>query len=155
MKEVNPINQRIAELVTPRLLKEAVELVDLDYRFEGGRWVLRIYLDKAGGITLDDCVYWSEQIGRLLDLEEVIRQEYVLEVSSPGLDRPLTKETDYRRFLGREIRISLHSPKDNQRNFRGKLIAIEEGRIRIIDVSRGDLELDLSEIAQTRLIPEI
>ena len=86
--------------MTPLLEQEAAELVDLKFAKEGPKWVLRVYLDRKGGVTLDDCAYLSERIGSLIDSSDAIQRAYVLEVSSPGLDRVIKKEMDFERFSG-------------------------------------------------------
>ena len=89
------ITKRIADLAEPILDELGFELVDIEYLSKHGRWVLRIYIDKEGGVTIDDCARVSGEFGDLIDIKEVIEHEYVLEVSSPGLNRPLKKEIDF------------------------------------------------------------
>src|SRR5689334_19000049 len=92
--------EQIEKLSEPALLEHGTELVDLQYVHEHGQWVLRYFVDKPSGVTLDDCATLSNHLGRLLDATDLIPQSYSLEVSSPGLNRPLRKESDYRRFIG-------------------------------------------------------
>src|SRR5438045_1218062 len=92
--------EQIEKLAAPVLQEHAAELVDLQFVHEHGQWVLRFFLDKEKGITLDDCATISEHLGRMLDATDVIPQAYALEVSSPGINRPLRKEEDYKRFIG-------------------------------------------------------
>ena len=96
----NRVEKITERLVMPIIQNENFELVDLEYKKEGSNWYLRIYIDKPGGITLDDCQKVSEQLGEELDREDPISENYFLEVSSPGLDRPLMKDSDFIRFAG-------------------------------------------------------
>src|ERR1041385_5488025 len=98
-------------LLAPLVEQESAELVDLRFAKEGPKWVLRVYLDKPGGITLDDCAYFSDRIGSLLDSQNAIERSYVLEVSSPGLDRVVKKPEDYRRFAGKAVKVRLRAPE--------------------------------------------
>src|SRR5690242_16065104 len=97
----------IEKLIEPMLAQENAELVDLTYLKEGPRWVLRVFMDKEGGITLDDCAYFSERIGSLVDASGAVDRSYVLEVSSPGLDRVIKKEKDFARFAGKAVKVRL------------------------------------------------
>ena len=112
---------RIENVVEPLLAQEAAELVDIEWLHENGRQVLRFYLDKKGGITLDDCEHLSSRIGALLDEADFISGAYVLEVSSPGLDRVLKKEKDFVRFAGKTVQVRLKAPQEGRRNFKGVL----------------------------------
>ncbi|MBI4386688.1 MAG: ribosome maturation factor RimP [Elusimicrobia bacterium] len=134
--------------------QEAVELVDLQYLREGGRRVLRFFLDKAGGITLDDCEYLSNRIGGILDTANVMPHAYVLEVSSPGIDRILKKERDFLRFLGHRVRICLKEPLEGRRNFMGYLKMLEEGQVVLEDEGR-TARFPLEGIEEARLHPEL
>jgi ribosome maturation factor RimP len=108
-----------------------VELVDVEYLSERGRWILRIYADREGGITLDDCAMVSREIGDLIDVKDIIPHEYVLEVSSPGLNRPLKKEKDFKRAVGRKIRVKMHAPVEGRRNFTGYLKEFRDGTLHL------------------------
>jgi len=121
------INQ-VTTLVTPILLEEKLELVDLDYRREATGWVLRLYIDKEGGVTLDDCARVSREVGRMLDVENPITTPYALEVSSPGLRRPLKTEKDFLKYRNHLLKVRTHTPIEKQRNFRGQLLnVVNEG----------------------------
>jgi len=97
--------ERIEKLIQPILDDLGLELVDLEYQREGHGWVLRFFLDKEGGVTLDDCALASREFSAILDVEDLIETAYHLEVSSPGIDRPLKKVKDFERFAGQLIRI--------------------------------------------------
>lgn len=146
--------ERVEALVQPALQGEAVELVDLRFVQEGGRWVLRFYLDKAGGISLDDCERLSGRIGAVLDMEDAVPGSYSLEVSSPGLDRVLKREADFARFAGHRVKVRLREGLDGQRNFRGTLKGASGGTVSI-DFGGRELSFPLSDVAEARLDPEI
>ena len=119
--------REVSFLIEPILDEMEIELVDVEYLSEGGRWILRIYVDRDEGITLDDCVRVSREIGDLIDVKDLFQQPYVLEVSSPGLNRPLKKEKDFVRAVGKDVNIRMAAPVDGRRNFKGKLQAFEDG----------------------------
>lgn len=123
--------KEIETLLTPLLEQEGAELVDLNWRREGHRWVLRLFLDKRGGITLDDCAYLSERAGALLDEKGAIEHSYVLEVSSPGLDRVIKKEGDFERFSGKPVKVRLKLAENGQRRFSGTLKGLAEGEVAV------------------------
>ncbi len=108
---------------------EGIELVDVTYRRESEGWILRVFLDKAGGVTVDDCGYISRQVSDVLDVKAVIPHAYKLEVSSPGLNRPLTKPKDFAKLRGEQVRLATHTPIENRKNFIGKLIDYKDGTI--------------------------
>ncbi|OGR83688.1 MAG: hypothetical protein A3J74_02390 [Elusimicrobia bacterium RIFCSPHIGHO2_02_FULL_57_9] len=142
--------KEIEHLITPLLEQEGAELVDLKLAKEGPKWVLRIFLDKPGGITLDDCAYFSSRIGALLDSSDAMDTSYLLEISSPGLDRVIKKEKDFERFSGRAIRLRLKAPEAGQRNFKGKLLGLKEGKV-AIECEGNMREFSAALIAELRL----
>jgi ribosome maturation factor RimP len=154
--------ERIFGLVSPVLHDMSFELVDLEFKREGKNWLLRLFIDKPGGITLDDCVDVSREVGALLEVEDVIESSYRLEVSSPGLDRPLKKAQDYERFCGELVKIKTHEKLDpdsrgyERKTFVGKLLGYEDGRVRILQVDKkgGEIVFSLEDIAKTNLEPE-
>jgi ribosome maturation factor RimP len=114
--------EKIKEIVEPIINLEGIDLVDIEYKMEHGRWILRIYIDKEGGVTLDDCSNISGEVGEILDVKDIIKNRYILEVSSPGLTRPLKKEEDFKRFKGRLVNIKTFEAVDNRKRFRGELV---------------------------------
>lgn len=112
---------------------------------------MRIFIDKEGGVTLNDCEKVSRQISQLLDAEDVIPHAYVLEVSSPGLDRPLKRFEDYIRYKGRPVRVNTRLPYNNRTSFRGRIASAEEGKIRIETEKEGSIEILFSDISSARL----
>lgn len=150
---------RVQHLIAPLLEDLGFELVDLEYKREGRDWFLRLFIDKQGGVTLDDCVNVSHEVSALLDVEDVIETAYRLEVSSPGLDRPLKKTQDYDRFAGRLVKVKTYEKLDpdgrghERKTFTGKLLGLEGGLVRIEqqDKKGGVVELPLEAIAKANL----
>ena len=145
---------RIEEALQPVLSQEAVELVDLRYLQSGGGWVLRVFVDKHGGITLADCESLSKRIGGILDTTDAITHAYKLEVSSPGLNRIVKKEKDFIRFSGHRIKIKLKIAQEGRRRFSGFLKGIEAGKV-LIENDGEAVSLDLSSIDEARLDPDV
>lgn len=125
----------IKEGIAPILYSEDIELVDIEYRREKRGWVLRIFIHKEGGVCLDDCENLSEQIGQLIDIKNIIGHPYTLEVSSPGLDRPLKNINDFRRNISKRVNITTYNTISDKNLLKGKIkdidfkndmIAIEE-----------------------------
>ena len=147
--------QEIEKTVAPALSEAGVELVDVEYRREPHGWTLRFYLDKPGGFSLTDCEEWTDRLGSVLDQTNLIDHAYSLEVSSPGLDRPLKKPEDFQRFLGVDAVIKLYAAQNNQKNFHGRLVRLENGELTVDDRTSGLVKLPLSAIAGARLDPQI
>ena len=147
--------ERLERCVAPVLKAEDVELVDLTYQKEQGGWTLCLYLDKAGGITLSDCEVWSDRLGAVVDESGIIDRSYVLEVSSPGLDRPLRKAGDFRKYAGQRVRVKLYAALGGQKNFQGELLGGDESLIRVRLEDGRDIEFPRSQVAKCRLDPDI
>jgi len=148
------IMDRVKAVAESLLITEDMELVDIEYRREPLGWVLRLFIDKRGGVTLEDCTRVSQEMGRSLDVEDFISNPYHLEVSSPGLDRPLKNERDFIRFSERRIRVKTIDPIGKQKSFKGKLRACVEGRIEM-ETEGGIVEIPLSNIARANLEVEL
>ncbi len=131
MKSSDKLLEDIRQVVEPVVASEGFELVDLEYRRESHGWVLRIYLDREGGITLEDCAGVSGEIGTVLEVKDFIPNPYALEVSSPGLTRPLKKPEDYEKFKDQLVKIRLYQPLDGRKNFKGTLLGIEGETVRV------------------------
>jgi ribosome maturation factor RimP len=147
--------KELEQLLTPLLEKEAAELVDLQYVTEAGKKVLRVFADKESGIKLSDCEYLSNKIGECLDEANIIPDSYVLEVSSPGLDRILKNEKDFVKFIGKKARLSTFVPVNGQKNFLGDIVSCSNGHLVVRDDSGKTAEIELQMIARARLEPEI
>ena len=147
--------EQIEQVTGPVLQEHGAEPVDVQFVHEHGQWVLRFFLDKTGGITLDDCATISEHISRILDAADVIKQRYSLEVSSPGINRPLKKESDYQRFVGERVDVTLYAPLNGRRHFKGTLQSISAGVVVVEEAPQQSFALPLADIAKARLDPEI
>ncbi len=151
--EEREIVERVRELLLPILEEGGFELVDIEFVREPIGWVLRIYADRPqGGITISDCQWISERIGTLLDVEDVIPHSYNLEVSSPGLDRPLKGQKDFEKHKGIVVKVKTTEPLDNQRNFKGEVISTSKEGVVIHDVSRNaEVEIPYEKIKSARV----
>jgi ribosome maturation factor RimP len=114
--------ERIERLLTPILEEESIELVDIEFRSSGKRWLLRIYIDKDGGVTISNCEKVSRELGRILEVEEVLDHPYTLEVSSPGLTRALKSLKDFERYIGKECKIITSRPVEERNEFAGEIV---------------------------------
>jgi len=133
--------QKTEKLLEPIIQKNNFELVDVEYVKEGGNWYLRAFIDKEGGITVDDCEIISRELGDLLDQHDFIPDAYILEVSSPGLGRQLKKEKDFARSINKEVEIKLFKPINKQKEIAGFLVGYDEDKftIRLEDESTMDI----------------
>ena len=155
-ENIMSVISKIDELLVPFLEGERMELVDVQIAVESGKKLVRVFLDKEGGVTLDDCAAMSDKLGTLIDESGILPDAYVLEVSSPGIDRVLKNEKDFLRFKGRKARISVFEPVDGQRNFVGKILSFEAGSVTIEDATAGKaVTIALNKIARARLEPEL
>lgn len=143
------MREALLTLLEPAVEGLGYELVELE--FQGG--VLRLYIDQPQGVTLDDCEKVSRQIGTVLDVADPIPRAYSLEVSSPGLDRPLRKPDDFERCAGKRARIELSLPLDGRRRFSGTLQGLEHDKV-LIDVDGMRFQLPFAQIGKARLAPE-
>lgn len=144
---------QLRELIEPAVAGLGYELVGVEYRGGSTNGLLRIYIDHEDGITLEDCQAVSHQVSGLLDVEDPIHGHYALEVSSPGLDRPLFRAQDYARFSGHRVKVRMHGLVQGRRNFTGLLLGLE-GDNAIVEVDGEEFELPLDQVDQARLIPE-
>ncbi len=141
---------RTEELVLPIIRENDFELVDVEYVKEGANWYLRVYADKKGGISIDDCVLISRALEKKLDEEDFISDAYILEVSSPGLGRPLKKEKDFKRSLGEKVECKLFKAVNKQKEFEGILKDYTEEEI-TLDIDGEDRTFQRKDIAVIRL----
>ena len=142
--------QKAEALVSPIVEKYGFELVDVEYVKEGGSFYLRAYIDKPGGITVDDCETVSREFSDKLDEADFIEEAYIMEVSSPGLGRPLKKEKDFKRSIGKEVEIRTYRPIDREKEFYGILKAYDENSV-TIDCEEKERTFQKAEIALIRL----
>jgi ribosome maturation factor RimP len=137
-------------MIEPVLDPEGIELVDVEYKFEGGRWVLRLFIDTPNGVTLADCELVSREVGALLDIKDPIEHRYVLEVSSPGINRVLRKEKDFQQFAGSPVWIRTRRKLTGRRNFRGILKGIENSAI-VLEIDGARVEIEPQNIEKANL----
>jgi ribosome maturation factor RimP len=143
--------EKLIEILEPALAALGYELTDLDAH-TGRRGLLRIYIDREPKVTLDDCAQVGEQLGAFLDVEDPLPGSYVLEVSSPGLDRRLRTLAHFRRFIGAQIRVELKDPRDGRRRLVGRLEGIEGEEVLVL-IDEELWRLNLNDIAVARLAP--
>lgn len=144
------IEEKTEALVLPIMEANDFELVDVEYVKEGANWYLRVYADKEGGINIDDCVTISRSLEEKLDQEDFIEDAYILEVSSPGLGRPLKKEKDYLRSIGKSIDVKLYQAIEKQKEFTGILKESTQDHL-VITVDEKDITFEKKSIASARL----
>jgi ribosome maturation factor RimP len=152
-KSASSVIEKVTLLIEPILDEMDVELVDVEYLSERGRRVLRIYVDQEDGITLDDCARVSREIGDLIDVKDVFHHEYVLEVSSPGLNRRLKRERDFSRAVGQKVKIRMVEPLEGRRNFTGYLRDYRDG-VLYVDVKSDLVPLLRSQVEKANLVYE-
>lgn len=145
------IEDIVAEFAGPIANNHSFELVDVEFIKEGTNWYLRIYIDKPGGITIDDCKVVSEEISDILDKKDPIDQSYFLEVSSPGLDRPLKKDSDFEKFKGELVEVKVYKPIDGRKVFEGELIGLIDNKI-IIKIDDENAEFEKDQVAVVRRV---
>jgi ribosome maturation factor RimP len=158
---------RVREIAERVAKSRGLEVVEVELRGGGKARMLRIVIDKPGGVTHEDCANLSREAGTILDVEEIVPgQSYLLEVSSPGLDRKLLRPADYERFSGSLIKLTTHQPVNGNRHFEGRLESFRDGRL-MLDVSTArkkfrpaegtpqKLEIELTNIEKANLVPEI
>ncbi len=147
------IRQLVTQYVAPIALAKEVELVDVEFVREGGQWFLRVFIDKPGGVTIDDCQAVSEPLSAELDRLDPISYSYTLEVSSPGLERPLRKDDDYVKFAGRKIRLTTFEAINGKKDWQGRLIGLVDGEVQV-ETESGMLSIPLRKIARANLAVE-
>lgn len=151
MSRKEQYEKQTEELLLPIIEEHQFELVDVEYVKEGGNWYLRAYIDKEGGITVDDCEIVSRRMSDLLDEKDFIEESYIFEVSSPGLGRPLKKEKDYIRSMGKELEIRTYRAIEKEKEFYGILKAYDENTVTIELEDNQEMTFAKTDIALIRL----
>ena len=151
MSKKESYEQRTEQILIPIMEEYGFELVDVEYVKEGGTWYLRSYIDKPGGISIDDCEIVSRRLSDILDEEDFISDSYIMEVSSPGLERPLKKEKDFKRSLGKEVEIRTYRMIDKQKEFTGILKDYDEKTVTITLEDETERIFEKVDIALIRL----
>ena len=149
------VAERVREVAEQAAIDHGVELVHAEVAGPEGSPVVRLFIDKPGGVTHDDCSRVSNQMSTVLDVEDFIHSAYVLEVSSPGLERGLYKRADYERFAGRPAKIKARLPINGQRNFRGRILGVEDDRVILLDLTSGRTEIPLEGIVKANLEADV
>lgn len=144
---------RLKKLLATVVEAMGYELVGVEYHPHRSNGLLRIYIDSANGITVDDCQRVSEQVSGVLDVEDPIPGHYTLEVSSPGMDRPLFEAEHFARFAGHKVRVHLTAPLNGRRNFTGRLQGLRDDDV-LLEADGQELPLPLARIEKARLVPE-
>jgi len=143
--------ERTEQLVMPIVDENNFELVDIEYVKEAGNWFLRVYIDKQGGITIDDCELVSRALSEQLDKDDFIEDSYILEVSSPGLGRPLKKEKDFERSIGKEVEVRLFQAINKQKEYIGILTSYDKDTVTVELEEENPLTIQRKNIALIRL----
>lgn len=154
MTKIDVVSQ-ITAITLPLLDSLGIELVDMDFRKEGQGMILRLFIDKSGGIMLDDCAAVSRELSALLDVEEIITVEYNLEVSSPGLNRPLTKPADYLRYAGKLVKVRTYdmvvdAAGNRRKTFLGQLEGLKDGTLHLL-LKEGHVAIPFDKVAKVNL----
>ncbi|MDD3653071.1 MAG: ribosome maturation factor RimP [Desulfotomaculaceae bacterium] len=146
----NRVVKSVQKIALPIVQDAGMELVDVEFVKEGGRWFLRIFMDKPGGINHEDCQFISEKLDRLLDEVDAISHSYILEVSSPGIERPLKSLYDFDRFEGMLANISTYTPVNGRKKFQCRLLGSRGAEV-VIDIEGVELLIPFEQIASARL----
>lgn len=149
MSKQKDYEERTEQLILPVLEPLGFELVDVEYVKEGSDYILRAYIDKPGGITINDCVDVSRTMNEILDREDFVEDAYIFEVSSPGLGRPLKKDKDFDRNIGQDVDIKTYKPINGAKEFCGKLISYTDTTV-TIEFEDGVVDFNKSDIALIR-----
>jgi ribosome maturation factor RimP len=153
--QLQSVRSRVTSLAEEVASTLGVEVILIEIRGSGGRSVVRIFIDQAGGITLQDCERFSKRLAVLLDVEDCVPFSYALEVSSPGIDRPLVKASDYERFSGKNATVRTKLPIEGQRRFKGRIGELTESRVTLELEAGRKVEIPLAEIEKANLVGEI
>ena len=148
------VPEKLRELVEQAVDTMGCETVGVEFHSAGHHSLLRVYIDKPDGVGVDDCADVSRQLSSVLDVEDPISGKYTLEVSSPGLDRPLYREADFERFTGRDVKVRTMAPVEGRKRFTGRLLGFEDGCV-VIEMEGERIALDLDSINDARLVPDI
>ncbi|UCZ51688.1 ribosome maturation factor RimP [Bacillus shivajii] len=146
--------EKTEQLVTPILDELSLELVEVEFKKEGKSWFLRVYIDGENGVDLDDCTKVSERLSEALDQSDPIEQAYYLEVSSPGAERPLKKEKDFQKAIGKNVNVTTYAPIDGEKTFEGKLVDFNGEALTVemtIKTRKKEVNIPYDKVAKARL----
>jgi ribosome maturation factor RimP len=150
--EWNQLREDLAGRFEGLLREESYDLWDLEVASQSGATVVRVFVDRAPGVSLQECAYWNKKLGRYLEAENLIEGRYVLEVGSPGIQRTLVRPEHYARFVGTNLEVKLHDPRDGRRTFRGELRAAGPDSIVVSDPDAGTVSLPYAAIRKSHLV---
>lgn len=145
---------KLVELLEPVVTAMGYELVELELVGSGGNRTLRLYIDAPNGVTLEDCEAVSHTVGKRLDAEDPIAETYSLEISSPGLERPLGKQADFDRFAGERVKVKTFVPINGQRSFTGTLVGLEDQKL-VVETPEGRSAIPLDQVAKAHLVADL
>ena len=151
MAKPNNTEAKALPILEPIIAEKGLELVDLEFVKEGVNWYLRVYIDKDGGVNIDDCEAVSRALEVKLDEKDPIEQAYILEVSSPGIDRPLKKDADFVKYQGEIIDVKLYKAQDGSKQYQGRLLGLEDGVLSIEEENGNVVKFEQKDIASVRL----
>ncbi len=150
----NDVAEKVHELVVPAVEAAGYELVDTQWKHEQVGWIVRLLIDKPGGVSHGDCERVSREVSVLLDVHDVVPHAYHLEVSSPGLDRPLRTAAHFRRFVGHRAKVRLRLGLDGRRNFTGTIVKVDPDQV-VLEVDGVEHALPLADLDRANLVPEL
>ena len=151
MAKPNNTEAKVLPILVPIIAEKGLEMVDLEFVKEGVNWYLRVYIDKDGGVNIDDCEAVSRALEVKLDEKDPIEQAYILEVSSPGIDRPLKKDADFVKYQGEIIDVKLYKAQDGSKQYQGRLLGLENGVLSIEEENGNVVKFEQKDIASVRL----
>lgn len=156
MAKASNTEKKLLPFLEPIIEERGLELADLEFVKEGANWYLRIYIDKEDGVSIEDCEFVSRALDSSLEESDPIEQAYILEVSSPGIDRPLKKDADYVKFAGEIIDVKLYKQVDGRKQFQGELLGLENGILSFVEREEDEEEgtifrFEQKDVASVRL----
>ena len=151
MAKPNNTEAKVLPILERIIAEKGLELVDLEFVKEGVNWYLRVYIDKDSGVNIDDCEAVSRALEVKLDEKDPIEQAYILEVSSPGIDRPLKKDADFVKYQGEIIDVKLYKAQDGSKQYQGRLLGLEDGVLSIEEENGNVVKFEQKDIASVRL----
>ena len=149
------LETRITKLAEQVAAALGMEIVLVEIKGDANRSVVRTYIDQPGGVSLDDCERFSKRLSVSLDVEDWIPYRYILEVSSPGVNRPLVKEADFQRFAGKNARVRTKAPLEGQKNFKGKIAGVTSGQLELEIAPGKQIVIALTDIEKANLIADL
>jgi len=152
--DYNRIEKEIWQLTEPLVASAGAEIVDVEYVKEAGNWYLRIYIDREEPVDLDLCEQVSNLVSAALDKSDPIKQSYFLEISSPGVERPIKRESDFQHFAGSQVLLKLYAPEDGKKEFTGALGGLNEGMV-LLETEEGPLSFPLEKVAHVHLLADL